>query len=98
MKRRSKDRMEAGRELPAALHPLAPLLYLVWADGVLTPAELEGLREQAAGDTPLDHEARAVLRSWLDPENPPTAGELEALRELVRQPRARQWRCRHRRG
>jgi acyl-CoA oxidase len=77
--------MEAGRELPAALHPLAPLLYLVWADGVLTPAELEGLREQAAGSTPLDHEARAVLRSWLDPENPPTAGELEALRELVRQ-------------
>jgi acyl-CoA oxidase len=85
MKRRSTDRKERlGRELPPELHPLAPLLYLVWADGVLTGIELEALREHAAARTPLSADARSALRGWLDPADPPSPEELQGLLRLVR--------------
>jgi acyl-CoA oxidase len=89
MKRRASDatidRVPTGRrELPDELIPLAPLLYLVWADGVLTPAELEALRESTAAGSGLGTTARAALRVWLDPADPPSPAELGTLLELVR--------------
>jgi acyl-CoA oxidase len=89
MKRRASDATiervpEGRRELPDELIPLAPLLYLVWADGVLTPAELEALRDSTAAGSGLGPEARIALRAWLDPAQPPSPAELGTLLALVR--------------
>jgi acyl-CoA oxidase len=89
MKRRASDatigRVPTGRrELPDELIPLAPLLYLVWADGVLTPDELEALRDSTAAGSGFGPEARVALRAWLDPAQPPSPAELGTLLELIR--------------
>jgi acyl-CoA oxidase len=85
MKRTKKPTVRRReRDLPPALHPLAPLLYLVWADGMLTDDELEALRETAAARTSLDDDARSALRAWLDAADPPGADELTRLLEIVR--------------
>ena len=71
------------RELHRELLPLAPLLYLVWADGALSTEELETVREVAGRPGLLDEQARTVLRAWLDPADPPAAAELDRLLELI---------------
>ena len=71
------------RELHRDLLPLAPLLYLAWADGALSAEELEAVREVAGRPDLLDDHARGVLRSWLNPDDPPSAAELERLLELI---------------
>lgn len=71
------------RELHRELLPLAPLLYLAWADGALSPEELATLREVAGRPGLLDEHGRTVLRAWLDPADPPTAAELARLLELI---------------
>jgi acyl-CoA oxidase len=73
----------AGRELHRELLPLAPLLYLAWADGALSPGELDAVREMAGRPGLLDDRGRAVLRSWLNPDDPPSAAELARLLELI---------------
>ena len=71
------------RELHRELLPLAPLLYLAWADGALSPEELGTVREVAGRPGLLDEHGRTVLRAWLDPADPPTAAELARLLELI---------------
>jgi acyl-CoA oxidase len=61
------------------------MLYVAWGDGVLTPEELEAVRERAQSLFAwIDPEARDALLAWLRPERPPTARQLEALRARVR--------------
>jgi acyl-CoA oxidase len=76
-------RARRGRELPAQLLPLAPSLYLVWSDGTLTGDEIRALRERATRRGLPDADA-AALRVWLDPDDPPTATELDHLLERIR--------------
>jgi acyl-CoA oxidase len=71
------------RELHRDLLPLAPLLYLAWADGALSAEELEAVRDVAGRPDLLDEYARTVLRAWLNPDDPPSAAELERLLELI---------------
>lgn len=60
----------------AALTPILPLIYIAWADGELSPAETQSIRALAeAWSAPVD-----ALNAWLDPENPPSAAKLNALR------------------
>jgi acyl-CoA oxidase len=77
--RRHADRRELHRELL----PLAPLLYLAWADGALSADELNAVRDVAARPGLLDDRGRTVLRAWLDPDDPPSAAELSRLLELI---------------
>ncbi|HSE26651.1 MAG TPA: acyl-CoA dehydrogenase family protein, partial [Gemmatimonadales bacterium] len=77
-----------GRRLGApgsAALPLLPLLYLAWADGDLEPEELAVLRDRVGRATWLPGADRAWVRCWLDPDDPPTAEDLLALRRTVRQ-------------
>jgi acyl-CoA oxidase len=71
------------RELHRELLPLAPLLYLAWADGALSADELNAVRDIAARPGLLDDRGRTVLRAWLDPDDPPSAAELSRLLELI---------------
>ncbi|HEX6693866.1 MAG TPA: acyl-CoA dehydrogenase [Longimicrobiales bacterium] len=70
--------------LAPALLPFAPMLYIAWADGTLTPAEIADIRARVAGDATLDADVRAGLSTWLDPDAPPSPEDLRALLALIR--------------
>ncbi|HET9226672.1 MAG TPA: acyl-CoA dehydrogenase family protein, partial [Thermoanaerobaculia bacterium] len=75
-----------------SLLPLLPMLYLVWADGELTPAEAEGIAARVhASDTEgaLDESCRQRLRRWLDPAHPPSASSLRAILHAIHRLRGR---------
>ena len=62
-----------------------PLLYVAWADGVLTPSEADTLRTQIRAQDWIDDEVRANVCAHLDPQSPPSATQyfrwIRALRE-----------------
>ncbi len=60
------DRLE-----PSVVLPLLPMIYVAWADGDLTPAELESICEKLKTQAWLDAASQQWLDQWLDPEAPP---------------------------
>lgn len=50
-----------------------PLLYVAWADGVLTPTEADQLRKRIASLDWIDEDVRDEVCEYLDPQSPPTA-------------------------
>jgi len=67
------------------LAPLLPMVYVAWADGVLTAEELDAIRERVGRlFSWLPEETRNALLAWLRPESPPTPAQLEILKEHVR--------------
>ncbi len=49
-----------------------PLLYVAWADGVLTPSEAETIRGHLRTQEWLDASTREAICDHLDPQSPPT--------------------------
>lgn len=64
------------------LLPFLPMIYVAWADGVLSADELTTITEQTGAH--LTVECRKRLASWLDPENPPSPRQLAAMLRVVR--------------
>jgi len=64
-----------------------PLLYVAWADGVLTPSEADTLRSRIRTQDWLDESVREEVCGYLDPQSPPTATEyfrwIRALRRAA---------------
>jgi len=64
-----------------------PLLYVAWADGVLTPSEAETLRARIRSLDWIDAAVREEVCGYLDPQSPPSAPQhhrwLRALREAA---------------
>lgn len=60
------------------------MLYVAWADGVLSGAELGRIREQILETGGMSREATDALEAWLDPAHPPDAAALARLREQIR--------------
>jgi acyl-CoA oxidase len=58
---------------PAEVSPLLPLLYVAWADGVLTPSEVVAIREHLDRQDWLSDAACDWLARQLDPSDPPSA-------------------------
>jgi len=59
-----------------------PMLYVAWADGELSPAEMNTIKARA---NVLPEADRAILESWLNPADPPSTSQLLGLsRELKR--------------
>ena len=50
-----------------------PLLYVAWADGVLTPSEAETIRSHLRAQDWLDTATREEICGYLDPQSPPTS-------------------------
>jgi len=50
-----------------------PLLYVAWADGVLTPSEADTLRSQIRAQDWIDESVREEICGHLDPQSPPSA-------------------------
>ena len=68
---------------PAAL-PFLPLLYVAWADGELTRAEIESIQAKLAGQSWPEEGAHEALQSWLRPDAPPTPNQLQSLLRTIR--------------
>ena len=68
---------------PAAL-PFLPLLYVAWADGELTRAEMESIQAKLAEQSWPEEDAHRALQSWLRQEAPPTPNQLESLLRTIR--------------
>ena len=75
------------KDMPELL-PFLPLVYLAWSDGMLSAAELEAIRDRVASQSWLDEDARGALADWLNPDRPPSAPALMALRDRLRSLRA----------
>jgi len=66
------------------LLPFLPALYLAWADGELDAEEVTAIRGRLDDATGLGERCRALLGTWLDPDDPPGGEELDALLAIVR--------------
>jgi len=67
------------------LVPFLPMLSAVWADGHLTDLEIAAVCMALTRRPEIDLSCKEALQHWLDPANPPTANDLEALRSRIRQ-------------
>lgn len=61
-----------------------PMLYVVWADGILTPDEVDAVRGRMEHAYDLTPDARRVLESWLRPHAPPSSVAMAELRDRIR--------------
>lgn len=66
------------------LTPFLPMIYVAWADGELDEGEITSIRNVAESQTCLDAKDLDVLLSWLDPESPPSATQLNEILSSVR--------------
>ncbi len=66
------------------LLPLLPLIYVAWADGDLTPAEMQGIRARIESFDWLEASARDQVARWLEPDAPPSPAQLGELLAVVR--------------
>ncbi len=57
----------------AGIVSVLPFLYIAWADGLLTPTQIEEINTRVAAQSWLSPDERERLRGWLDPEHPPDA-------------------------
>ena len=64
--------------------PLLPLLYAVWADGILEAAEIEAVWAQVEDHFGRDTSWSMPLASWLDPNHPPDPHQLNTLLTCIR--------------
>ena len=66
----------ANEEVPLSSPGVAavlPFLYIAWADGLLTPTQIEEIGMHIKEQRWLTGEERRRLGGWLDPQNPPDA-------------------------
>ncbi|MEZ4884541.1 MAG: acyl-CoA dehydrogenase [Chitinophagales bacterium] len=71
-------------ELPALL-PFLPMLYVAWADAVLTPSEINLIRTKIEAQGWLNEPTKAILKKWLDPANPPSPRELKEWLNIIKE-------------
>jgi len=67
------------------LLPFLPLVYVAWADGELSSAEIGAVAAQIEAQGGLDAGCRRRLAGWLNPADPPSPRELGAILRTVRQ-------------
>lgn len=68
----------------SALLPFLPLLYVAWSDGSMDLAELRQICTRAIDVWKMSPEERERFGRLLDPDQPPTEGELDEILATVR--------------
>ncbi len=66
------------------LLPLLPLLYVAWADGILTPSEMAEISARLEAEDWLAEDEKAAVREWLNPAQPPTVTQYERWLRAIR--------------
>jgi len=75
---------EMIQENPSLLS-FVPLMYVAWADAVLTPTEVDTLKSKINAQKWLKKDEKAMLRRWMDPANPPQEKQIKAWLHLLRE-------------
>ncbi len=60
-------------DLSRGLATVLPFLYVAWADGLLTPSEIEAVRDRLSGEDWMSDADRQQVAEWLNPADPPDA-------------------------
>ena len=66
-----------------AVQCLLPLLYIVWADGELNEQEIKSIRSKLTGPIWCSDETSKFLSTWLQPDAPPSATQIQSLRLAI---------------
>lgn len=73
---------------PREVLAVLPLLYVAWADGILTPSEMQDVRDRLDAQDWMSDDHRDAILPWLDPSNPPSATQyfrwIRTIREAAR--------------
>jgi acyl-CoA oxidase len=75
---------EAIKTKPGLLR-LLPIIYIAWADAVLTSQEITAIRQLTAKQNWLTDEEKIIMNQWLDPANPPTSQQLKSWLIIIKQ-------------
>ncbi len=67
------------------LAPFLPMVYVAWADGDLDPGEMNMICGEIRVRAALAEPCSAALGDWLNPEQPPSAEDLQALLHTIRE-------------
>ncbi len=62
-----------------------PLLYVAWADGLLSPSEVKLIDEQINSLDELSQSEKEILRGWIDPADWPDAQVFKIWVQLMRE-------------
>ena len=81
---RSISREEMIKHRPALLSFL-PMLYVAWADEVLSQEEIELINKKIKKQKWLTENEKDQLCKWTDPQNPPSAKDLKNWLNLIRE-------------
>lgn len=65
------------------LAPFLPLVVSVWEDGELSDLEIAAVCMAVIQDPHVDLSCREALERWLNPNHPPSAEDLDALRAHI---------------
>ena len=74
-----------------SIQAFIPILYVAWADRILTPTELDELKTLAEEATFISKEDKITLKKWSNPRHPPSAAlfkywEIELQRAIAQFP------------
>lgn len=64
---------EQNLSFSPAVSSLLPFLYVSWADGFLSPSQIELIRVAVQNQAWLTDDEKDRLKNWLNPQNPPDA-------------------------
>jgi hypothetical protein len=65
------------------LAPFLPLIVSVWEDGELSDIEIAAVCMAVIQDPGVDLTCKEALERWLDPNHPPAADDLDAVRAHI---------------
>lgn len=70
-------------ETPGLL-PLLPMLYVAWADCILTPTEIDIIRNKLQQQDWIHESEKTILAGWLNPTLPPSEIQLQSWLKMIR--------------
>ena len=62
-----------------------PILYVAWADAVLTPTEIDTIESRIKNEQWLTDEEKTIILGWLDPKNPPSPTTLKTWLKVIKE-------------
>ena len=64
---------------------LLPIIYIAWADAVLTSKEITTIRDLVEKQSWLTKEEKDIINQWLDPDNPPAPQQVKSWLSIIKQ-------------
>ena len=64
--------MIASTSYSSAIQAMIPMFYVAWLDRMLTPTEIETLKQKAVRLPFLSEEDKVILMEWINPRKPPS--------------------------